>query len=199
MDGSACNWIQLYLQNFSIAHHTATHKAVPVCLRRPRFSPRSLHYLTFNKSLLILQAKHSQWGCPPSHGHHSCDLGFLFQNLILSSQSLSIFSLCHFQLNTVNKSLQVFSQCENPSVDKVCCCLSVTKLCPTLCDPMDYSMPGFLILHSLPEFAQTHVHWVSDAIQPSHLLPPPSPFAFNLSQYQVFSNESALHIRWPRY
>ena len=93
----------------------------------------------------------------------------------------------------------MFSQCENPSVDKVCCCFSVTKLCPTLCDPMDYSMPGFLILHSLPEFAQTHVHWVSDAIQPSHLLPPPSPFAFNLSQYQVFSNESALHIRWPRY
>ena len=125
--------------------------------------------------------------------------GFLFQNLILSSQSLSIFLLCHFQLNTVNKSLQAFSQCENPSVDKVCCCLSVTKLCPTLCDPMDWSMPSFLILYSLPEFAQTHVHWVSDAIQPSHPLLPSSPFAFNLSQYQVFSNESALHIRWPRY
>ena len=47
-------------------------------------------------------------------------------------------------------------------------CCSVTKLCPTLCDPMNCSMPGFPVLHYLPEFAQTRVHWVSDAIQPSH-------------------------------
>ena len=45
---------------------------------------------------------------------------------------------------------------------------SVIQLCPTLCDPMDFSMPGFPVLHYLLEFAQTHVHWVSDAIQPSH-------------------------------
>ena len=49
---------------------------------------------------------------------------------------------------------------------------------------MDCSMPGFTALHCLPEFAQTHVHWVSNASQPSHPLPPPSPPALNLSQHQ---------------
>ena len=70
--------------------------------------------------------------------------------------------------------------------------LSITKSCVTLCDPMDWSMPGFPVLHYLPEFAQTNVHWVSDAIQPSHPLLPPSPSALNLSQHRVFSNESTL-------
>ena len=51
---------------------------------------------------------------------------------------------------------------------------------------MDYSMPGFPVHHQLPELAQTHVHWVSDAIQPSHPLSSPSPPAFNLSQHQGF-------------
>ena len=64
-------------------------------------------------------------------------------------------------------------------------CCSVTQLCPTLCNCMDYSIPGFLVLHHLPEFAQTHVHWAGDAIQPSHPLSFPSP-AFNLSQHQGF-------------
>ena len=64
------------------------------------------------------------------------------------------------------------------------CCCSVAKLCPTLCDPMNCSMPGFPSLHCLLEFAQTHVHWVGDAIQPSHSLSSPSPSAFNISQHQ---------------
>ena len=64
---------------------------------------------------------------------------------------------------------------------------------------MDCSMPGLPVHHQLPEFTQTHVHWVSDAIQPSHPLPSPSPPAFNLSSIKVFSNESALCIRWPKY
>ena len=63
---------------------------------------------------------------------------------------------------------------------------SVTQSCPTLCDPIDCSMPGFPLYHRLPELAQTDVHWVSDAIQPSHLLSPPSPPALNLSQRWVF-------------
>ena len=78
-------------------------------------------------------------------------------------------------------------------------CCSVTRLCPTLCDPVDYSMPGFPVLQYLPEFAQTHV---IELVMPSNhlilccpllLLPsiPPS--------IRVFSNESALHIRWPKY
>ena len=61
---------------------------------------------------------------------------------------------------------------------------SVTQSCPTLCDPMNHSMPGLSVHHQLPEFTQTHVHWVSDAIQPSHPLSSPSPPAPNPSQHQ---------------
>ena len=61
---------------------------------------------------------------------------------------------------------------------------SVTQLCPTLCDPMNCTTPGFRVHHQLPEFTQTHVHCVSDAIQPSHPLSSSSPPAPNPSQYQ---------------
>ena len=62
---------------------------------------------------------------------------------------------------------------------------SVAQLCPTLCSPMVCSIPGFPVHHQLPELAQTHVHWVSDTIQPSHPLPSsPSPPTFSLSQHQ---------------
>ena len=61
---------------------------------------------------------------------------------------------------------------------------SVTQSCLTLCDPMSWSTPGLPVHHQLPEFTQTHVHWVSDAIQPSHLLSFPSPPALNPSQHQ---------------
>ena len=60
---------------------------------------------------------------------------------------------------------------------------SAAQWCLTLCNPMDYSMPGFPVLHQLPELAQTHVHRVSDAMQPPHPLSSPSP-ALNLSQNQ---------------
>ena len=63
-------------------------------------------------------------------------------------------------------------------------CSSAAQSCPTLCNPMGYSTPGFSVPHQLPEVAQTHVHRVSDAIQPSHPLLSPSPPAFNLSQRQ---------------
>ena len=65
-----------------------------------------------------------------------------------------------------------------------CFCCSVTKSCPTLCDPIDCSTPGLPVHHQHPEFTQTHVHWVSDAIQPSHPLSSSSPPTFNLSQHQ---------------
>ena len=61
---------------------------------------------------------------------------------------------------------------------------SVAQLCPTLCGPMNHSTPGLPVHHQLPEFTQTHVHWVSDAIQPSHPLSYPSPPAPNPSQHQ---------------
>ena len=81
----------------------------------------------------------------------------------------------------------------------VSCCCSVAKLYPTLCNPMDCSTPDFPVLHHLLELAQTHVHWVSDVIQPSYPLSSPSPPAFNLFPASIFSNESALRIRWPKY
>ena len=71
---------------------------------------------------------------------------------------------------------------------------SVAQSCSTLCNPMDCNTSGLLVHHQLPEFTQIHVHWVSDAIQPSHPLSCPSPPAFHLSQ--LFSNKSVLHIRW---
>ena len=80
-----------------------------------------------------------------------------------------------------------------------CCCCSLTKTCLALYDPMDCSTPDFSALHSLLELTQTHVHWVSDATQPSHpllsllLLPPVFP------SLRVFSVESVLHIRRPKY
>ena len=80
-----------------------------------------------------------------------------------------------------------------------CCCCWVSKLCPTLCNSMNCSTPVFPILHYLPEFAQTHVHWVSDAIQASHPLLSPSPLTSIFPSIRVFSNESALRIRWPKY
>ena len=62
------------------------------------------------------------------------------------------------------------------------------------CDPMDHSTPGLPVHHQLPEFTQTHVHWVSDAIQPSHPLSSPSPPAFNLPQHQgLFKWVSSSH------
>ena len=76
---------------------------------------------------------------------------------------------------------------------------SVAQSCLALCDPMGCSTPGFPAHHQLPELTQTHVHWVGDAIQPSHPLSSPSLPALNLSQRQVFSNESILRIRWPEY
>ena len=76
---------------------------------------------------------------------------------------------------------------------------SVSKSCSTLCDPVNCSTPGFPVLHYLPQFIHTHVHWISDAIQPSHPLLPPSLPALNLSQHSIFSKESALPIRWSKY
>ena len=76
---------------------------------------------------------------------------------------------------------------------------SVAQSCPTPCNPMNHSTPGLPVRHQLPEFTQTHVHLVSDAIQPSHslssrlLLPPIPP------SIRAFSNESTLHMRWPKY
>ena len=80
---------------------------------------------------------------------------------------------------------------------KVSC--SVAKSCLTCCDPMDCSMPCFPDLHHLPEFAQNNVHWVGDAIQPSHPLSPLLLLPSVFPSIRVFPSESVVYIRWPKY
>ena len=97
-------------------------------------------------------------------------------SLILCALSINLAQCLIHRKFSVNTAASVFS--------------SVTQLCPTLCDPRDCStptdcsVPDFPVHHQLSELAQTHVHRVSDAIKPSHLLSSPSPPAFNLSQHQ---------------
>ena len=75
----------------------------------------------------------------------------------------------------------------------ICCCCSVAKSCPTLCNPMDCNTPDLPVPHHLLEFAQVHVHWIGDAIQPSHPLMHSSS-SFNLSQHQdLFQGVGSLH------
>ena len=76
---------------------------------------------------------------------------------------------------------------------------SVAQLCLTLCDPIDCSTPGFPVHHQLLELTQTHVHQISDVIQPSHPLSSPFLLPSIFPSIKVFSNESALRIRWPKY
>ena len=95
-------------------------------------------------------------------------------------------------INTFVKLSPKARYCSYPSIHSILSCnffpffycCSVAKSCPTLCDPMDCSVPGSPVLHYLPEFAQIHVHRVSGDIQPSYPLSPPSPPAFNLSHHQ---------------
>ena len=86
--------------------------------------------------------------------------------------------------------------------DEVCpssgCSCSVAQSCLTLWDPMDYSTPGFPVLHYSPELAQTHVHQVSDAIKASRALLPLLVLPSVCPSIRVFSNESTLRIRWPK-
>ena len=76
---------------------------------------------------------------------------------------------------------------------------SVAQSCTALCDSMDCSTPGLPVHHQLLEPTQTHVHWVGDAIQPSHPLSSPSPPATIFPSIRVFSSGSVLHTRWPKY
>ena len=92
-------------------------------------------------------------------------------------------------------------RCQTFALTVLSCCCSVAQSCLTLCDPMDCSTPGFSVLHHLLELAKTHVHRVGDVIQSSH--PLFFPFSSCLQSFlapgRVFSNESAHHIRWPKY
>ena len=76
---------------------------------------------------------------------------------------------------------------------------SATQLCPTLCDPMNHSTPGLPVHNQFLEFTQTHVHWVGDTTQPSHLCCPLLLLPSVFPSIRIFSNEATLHIRWPKY
>ena len=112
-------------------------------------------------------------------------------------ESVGKSSSCYFILGILTD--KNWSSCLRYSYENCHWCQfsSVAQSCLTLCDPMDCSTPGFPVHHQLPELAQIHVHWVGDAIQPSHplLSPllPPSIFP----RIRVFLNESVLHFRWP--
>ena len=102
----------------------------------------------------------------------------------LSSSTLTPFSCDPSQVfppsSWTSNSILACACLENPPNY----CYSVAKLCPTLCDPMDSSRPSFPVHHHLPELAETHVHWVGDAIQPSHPLSSSSPSALSISQLE---------------
>ena len=104
----------------------------------------------------------------------------------LRTQSLSQFTFIWKEIMVflllISRDLDSYNLRWDFVLQFLCWCVSVAQSCPTLCDPNYCSIPGFPVLYHLPEFAQTHVHWVSDAIQPSHPLSFPSPPAFNLSQ-----------------
>ena len=94
---------------------------------------------------------------------------------------MEVFSTCEFIHESMLEHVQVkFLKC---------CCCSVTQSCPTLCHPMDCSMPGFPVHHHLPQLAQTHVHQVGDAIHPSQPLSSLSLPAFKLPQHQSLFQE----------
>ena len=80
-----------------------------------------------------------------------------------------------------------------------CCCCSVAQSCPVLCYNMDCSTSGFYVLHHLPEFAQTQIHWVGDAFNHLFLCHPLLHLSSIFPSIRVISNESVLHSRWPKY
>ena len=110
---------------------------------------------------------------------------------------LSGNALVHFKTNRCDLSHKRFKSAPETLIETILiCCCSVTQSCPTLCDPMDCSIPGFSVHHQLWELAQSHVHRVGDGIQPSR---PLLPLLLLPSVFRVFSNELAIGIKGPQY
>ena len=128
-----------------------------------------------------------------------CQLASCWRQSIspLPGHSCSLVSSLSWQFSEYRRSVTSITASWNltrntnsrPAPPGLCCSCSVAKLYPTLCDPVDCSTPGPLVPHYLPEFARVHVHCISDAIQPSHFLPPSFPLASNLSWQQGLSQQ----------
>ena len=135
---------------------------------------------------------------------HTCTGYFCFQpNTSLRKSTWSVVKserrvvvkalLFSYTLKTdVNQPLHISRDRQNNQFS------SVAQLCPTLCNPMDCSTSGFHVHHQLPELVQTHVRWISDAIQPSHSLSPPSPPAFHHSQHQGLFQRLGFSHQWAK-
>ena len=133
----------------------------------PHTDPCSFIKIVFNLSGLFLWQFHFFLKSTPPHTH-ICHIKTVNQIKCVSFFFCSLWSV-YFEDSSYRNYEGKFS--------------SVTQSCPTLCDPMDRSTPGLPVHHQLLEFTQTHVHWVHDAIQPSHPLSSPSPPTLNLSQH----------------
>ena len=131
-----------------------------------------------------------------------CKYNYIHKTLIMSQGFLGFGGFVVVVVGSFFLVL-VFSRCQHCFKHFICINISsvqfssVAQSCPTLCNPMNHSTPGLPIHHQLPEFTQTHVHQVSDAIQPSHPLSSPSPLAPIPPSIRVFSKESTLRMRWP--
>ena len=121
------------------------------------------------------------WSCCPEHLWVALPWGLYFLVIEWWAQTVSIPK---DQGPSRSLLLSMISLWKLDSITCTVLCSSVTQSCPTLCDPKNHSMPGLPVHHQLPEFTQTHLHRVSDAIQPSHPLSSPSPLAPNPSQHQ---------------
>ena len=142
----------------------------------------------------MFKSKHTGKYCT----NNTIKILLLLLSVKLGSSSFSVISFCLFILyigfrectghikhliSTTQESTHGHHQTVNTEIRSIIFS-SVAQSCSTLCDPMNRSTPGLPEHHQLPEFTQTHVHWVGDAIQPAHPLSSPSPPALNLSQYQ---------------
>ena len=140
------------------------------------------------KSLL----RGTEWKClelPAGKQRSSCLLNphlslVQWPEIMHSAKGKLIFISEHINSSLVNVYLNMSISLQRFPINLTIQFSSVTQSCPTLWYPMNHSTQGFPVHHQLPEFTQTHVHRVSDAIQPSHPLSSPSPPAFHLSQHQ---------------
>ena len=133
----------------------------------------TLNAYAFIDSLLTWAKPHNLWQLVYSY----CSGKYFTLSLLTKKQQTFIWS---GQQDTLSVAFKSRALCRDIGYQFS----SVAQSCPTLCDPVNRSMPGLPVHHQLPEFTQTHVHRVSDAIQPSHSLSSPSPSAPNPSQHQ---------------